>query len=212
MLGKLSRYSRLTACVFRYSNEPAGGHVGHVGVLGLKRPADERGEAAGFVLQLPQPLQVLDPLGQRFDVAEHHRRRAAAAQLVPHAVHVEPIVGQHLAARDCFAHAIDQNLAAAAGQAAEAGRLQSLQHRAQRQLGDLGEVMNLRRAEAVDVDLRKVLFDVAQQLFVPLQLELGMQAALHQNLVAAQVDASRGFFAAARRDRARSLRRALGGR
>ncbi len=73
MLGKLSRYSRATACVLRYSNEPAGGMCGHVGVLGLERPADERREAAGLVLQLPQPLQVLDPLGQRFDVAEHHR-------------------------------------------------------------------------------------------------------------------------------------------
>ena len=60
--------------------------------------------------------KMLDPLGQRFDVAEHHRRRAAAAQLVPHAIDVEPIVGQHFAARDRFAHAIDENFAAAAGQ------------------------------------------------------------------------------------------------
>ena len=63
---------------------------------------------------------------------------------------------EHLAARDLLADAIDQNLAAAARQAAQAGRFQPLEHRPQRQLRDLGEVMNLRRAEAVDVDLRKV--------------------------------------------------------
>ena len=68
----------------------------------------------------------------------------------------EPVVGQHLAAGDRLAHAIDQNLRPAAGQAAQAGRLQPLEHRAQRQLRDLGEVVDLRRAEAVDVDLRKV--------------------------------------------------------
>ncbi len=155
MLAKLSRYSRATAFVLRYSNAPGRRNVGHVRVLRLKRPADERREAARFVLQLPQPLQMLDPLGQRFDVAEHHRGRAAAAQLVPHAVHVEPVVGQHLAARDCPPHAVDENLRTAAGQAAQAGVLQPLQHRAQRQLRDLREVIDFRRAEAVDVDLRK---------------------------------------------------------
>ena len=155
MLAKLSRYSRPTALRLEILERAGRRNVGHVGVVGLKRPADEGREAARFVLQLPQPLQVLDPLGQRFDVAEHHRGRAAAAQLVPHAIHVQPIVGQHFAARDLAADAIDQNLRAAAGQAAQPGRLQPLEHRAQRQLRDLGEVMNLRRAEAVDVDLRK---------------------------------------------------------
>ena len=49
-------------------------------------------------------------------------------------------------------------------------------------------MINFRRAEAVDVDLRKVALDVAQQFFVPLELELRMQAALHQNLIAAELD------------------------
>ena len=131
-------------------------NVGHVGMVGLKRPADEGREAAGLVLQLPQSLEMLDPLGQRLDVAEHHRRRAAAAQLVPDAVDVQPVVGHHLAARDLAADAIDQDLRPAAGQAPQPGRFEPLEHRSQRQLRDLGEMMNLRRAEAVNVDLRKV--------------------------------------------------------
>ena len=154
MFGMLSRYSRAMACVRRYSNEPAGGHVGHAVWLGLERPADERREAAGLVLQLPQAVEVLDALGERLDVAEHHRAGRAAAELVPDAVHFEPFVGQHLFVGDRLADAIDEDLAAAARQAAHAGVLEPLQHLAQRQLVELVEVPDFRRAEGVQVDLR----------------------------------------------------------
>ena len=130
--------------------------VGHVGVVGLKRPADERREAVRFVLQLADAFEMLDAFGQRFDVAEHHRRRADAAQFVPDSHHIEPVVGQHFAASHLLANAIDQNLAAAARQTAQAGGFESRQHFAKRQLADLREVMNLRRAEAVDIDLREL--------------------------------------------------------
>ena len=71
------------------------------------------------------------------------------------ATDVEPIVGQHLAARDFLANAIDENLRPAAGQAAEAGRFQSLEHRAERQLRELVQRVNFRRREGVHVHLRK---------------------------------------------------------
>jgi len=58
----------------------------------------------------------------------------------------------------------------------------------ERQFGDLGEMMNLGRAETVDIDLREVRFDIAQQLFIPFQLKRRMQAPLHQNLVAPHRD------------------------
>ena len=48
-----------------------------LGVLRLIAPGDERGEAAGLVLQLAQPEQVLEPLLDRLDRAVHHRRRRA---------------------------------------------------------------------------------------------------------------------------------------
>ena len=38
------------------------------------------------------------------------------------------------------------------------------------------------------LSVRKLLLDVAQQFLVPLQLEFRVQAALHQDLVAAQID------------------------
>ena len=47
-------------------------------------------------------------------------------------------------------------------------------------------MVKLRGAEAVDIDLGKVGLDVVEQLLVPLELEVGMQPALHQDLVAAQ--------------------------
>ncbi len=131
---------------------------------------------------------MLDPFGQRLDVAEHHRGAADASQLVPYAADIQPIVGQHLAAGEFLAHAIDQDLGPTARQAAQAGRFQPLEHCPQRQSGHLGKMMNLGRAEAVNVDLRKVRLDVVQQLFVPLERQVGMQAALHQNLIAAQID------------------------
>ena len=76
---------------------------------------------------------------------------------MPNAIHVEPIVGHDFAASDFLRDAIDQNLGAAAGQTAESGRLQPREHCLRSgSLIILGEVMNLRRAEAVDVDLREV--------------------------------------------------------
>ena len=71
-------------------------------------------------------LEVFDALGERLDVAEHHGAGRAAAELVPDAVDFEPVVGQHLAARDRLADAVDEDLAAAAGQAAQPGVLQPL--------------------------------------------------------------------------------------
>ena len=89
--------------------------VGHLGVVGLERPANEGREASRFVLQFPQPLQMLHPLGERFDVAVHHGGRALAAESVPLAMYVEPIVGEHLAASHRRADAIHEDLASAPG-------------------------------------------------------------------------------------------------
>src|SRR5213594_1155458 len=44
-----------------------------LGVLGLERPADERGEPPGARLHFPDPEEVLDPVGKRLPQAEHHR-------------------------------------------------------------------------------------------------------------------------------------------
>ena len=67
MLSKLSSTSRATASVRRYS---IAGRLDprQLGVIRLEGPGDERGEAAGFVLEVAQPQQVLEPLLERLDV------------------------------------------------------------------------------------------------------------------------------------------------
>ena len=72
--------------------------------------------AASFILELPQAIEVLDPLRERLDVAVHHGGGALATQQVPLPVHFEPVFGEHLAAGHRLSHAIDENLAPAAGQ------------------------------------------------------------------------------------------------
>ncbi len=46
--------------------------------------------------------------------------------------------------------------------------------------------MNLARTETVNIDLRKLRFDVRQQIQIPLLRQLGMMPALHENLRPAQ--------------------------
>ena len=141
-----------------------------------------------LVPSLPPAVEGLGPHSERLDVPEHHRCRAATAKLVPDAVDVQPVVRQDLPARDRLADAIHQDLRAAARKTSQARRLQPRQHFPQGQLGHLGEMIDLRRAESVDVDLREPLLDISQQLLVPRELKVGMQPALQQNLIAAQGD------------------------
>ena len=49
----------------------------------------------------------------------------------------------------------------------------------------LGEMLELRRAESVDVDVRIFFPDVAEQIEIPIEAELRMMPALHQDLHAA---------------------------
>ena len=62
-----------------------------VGVLRLERPADERGETFRFVLLRAQPLQMLDAVFNRLDVAEHHRRARIQTEPVRHVHHFQPV-------------------------------------------------------------------------------------------------------------------------
>ena len=49
----------------------------------------------------------------------------------------------------------------------------------------LGEMLKLRRAESVDVDVRIFFADVPEQIEIPIESKLRMMPALHQNLHAA---------------------------
>jgi hypothetical protein len=93
---------------------------------------------------------------------------------VPDAVHFQPAVGQHFSASDQLANSVDKDLAAAAGHASEASVFQTLQHGFQGKLAELVKVVQLGRAEAVNVDLRKSGLQTAEHFLVPLQRQLRM--------------------------------------
>ena len=137
---------------------------------------------------------MFDALVECLDMAEHHGGRANSTELVPNSHDIEPIVGHDFATRNFAANTIDQDFSAAARQAPQASLLESFEHLPQRKMVELGEVIYLGRAEAMNVDLWKACLDVRQQLFIPLELKFGMQAALHQDLIAPQGDGLFDFF------------------
>src|SRR5262249_10848689 len=115
--------NRLRAQILESASGP---NVGQGRVLGLEGPADERRETARLVLELTQSLQMLDALGKRLDVAEHHRAGRTSAQRVPGAVDLQPLLREYLVDGDRLADAVRQDLGAAARQAAHASVLETL--------------------------------------------------------------------------------------
>ena len=58
---------------------------------------------------------------------------------------------------------------------------------AQGEIGVLGDGQNFRGGEAVQPDLREALLDAAEEALEPVDLEVGMDAALHQHAGAAHL-------------------------
>ena len=106
---------------------------------------------------------------------------------MPH--HVEPLVGGRLAdAVQQRAHAVDQDFRAAAGHAVEAGGNQPLEHLRHRQLRETGQVDDFRRRQRVQLERGIALLDRAEQILVPRERQVGIVAALQQQLDPADRD------------------------
>ncbi len=163
------------------------------GVLALEGPRDKGGEAAGFLLQVADQFQVIHPLLQGFAAAEHHGGGGAHAELMGGAVYVDPILHPAFQAADPLTDGIVQDFGAAAGDGIEAGIHQAAYGVTQAEAADLGDVGDLWSGEAVQVDA-KALLDAAEQIFVPLDPEVGMQPALHENAGAAEIDGLLNFL------------------
>src|SRR5207249_10721344 len=103
-------------------------------------PTDKCREPACLVLQLPEPLQGLDALGQSFDVAEHHRTGRTAAEPMPDPVNFEPFIGQAFIDGHCVADPVHEDLTAAARKASHPGILEPPQNVAERYFVDLVEM------------------------------------------------------------------------
>ena len=94
----------------------------------MKRERDERLEAARLVLQRARPQHVVDALLARLDVPVQHRDVRAHAEAMGRAMDLEIALGAALVVRDLPAHALGEDLGAAAGQRIEPGRHQLAQH------------------------------------------------------------------------------------
>ena len=110
---------------------------------------------------------------------------------MPAAHDSEPIVAVHFTSRHGIAHSVDKYLRSTTWQASESGILQPRKDFLDRELVDLGEVMQFGRAEAVHIQLGKMRLDILQQLLVPVELEVRVQPPLHQDLVTTK---SHGLF------------------
>src|SRR5207302_841346 len=89
---------------------------------------------------------------------------------------------------------IVKNLGAAARNRIQSSVAQAGNRIAHAQIAVLGNRQNFRSGIAVEVDFRKALFDSAQHALVPVDLEIGMQAALHQHAGAAELDGFADFL------------------
>ena len=128
MCGKLSSISRLIAMTLRSITPDGLGMCGHLRVVGMERQRDEGLEPAGLVLKLAEPDQVVDPVLGAVDVAVKHGGVGVKAEPVGGPVDVEPAFGRGLGAADLLADFGMEDLGTAAGQAAEPGVDQLLEH------------------------------------------------------------------------------------
>ena len=128
------------------------------------------------ILEVPQPGHVVDPLGQRLDVAVEHGGVRLEPQPVGGAVHLEPLLGGGLVVADLPAHPRGEDLGPAARDGGEAGVDELAQHLLERLAELLGEEVQLHRGVALDVQLGPGVPDPADGLEVVLPGKVGVEA------------------------------------
>src|SRR6202166_3923699 len=107
-------------------------------------------------------------MSRRFDVTVEHGAGAAAAHLMPHAMHIEPFGGGFFAATNLIAHNRIENFGAAPGDRVEASFAQSLQRVADRHAKDsLRQMTNLDGGKCLDVKLRIKCAQTTQKIEIP---------------------------------------------
>lgn len=128
------------------------------------------------------------------DVAEHHGGAGVEAETVGDVHDFEPVVAHGFEGGDALADAVNEDFAAAAGYGAEAGGDELADDFFEGKIEDFAEVDKFAGAEAVDVDGGELLFDVAEEVEIPLHGKFWMMAALHEDLRAAEVEGFLNFL------------------
>src|SRR6478609_2642001 len=146
------------------------------GVLGVEGERDEGEEATRLVLLVAQPQQVVDALLVGLDVAVEHGALGRDPELVRGVVDVEPLVGVLLAGRDEGAHAVGEDLSAAARHRVEAGVPQRAQDLLVRAALEPRYVVDLGRRVELEMDVRQRLLQLAQKAGVVLEVDVRVLA------------------------------------
>ena len=124
------------------------------GGLRLKGKGNETGEPASFILELAQLPQMIDPMGQGFNMAVEHGAGAAAAHLMPGAMDLEPLSRRLFAMTDGIAHNRIKNFRATTGDRAEAMLPQKLERIANwHPKNPLGKMADFDGGERFDVQI-----------------------------------------------------------
>src|SRR6266550_2556368 len=151
-------------------------------MLRLKRPADKRAEPAAAVLLVANALQMLDPILDCLDVAEHHGGARFQSELVRNLHYFQPLIAVDLQWRNLLPHSVDQNLTTAARDRAEAGVFKLRNHLPERHPERFGKMLKLRRTESVNIDVRILFADVPEKSDIPVEPQLRMMPPLHEDL------------------------------
>ena len=101
---------------------------------------------------------------------------------------VEPVFGQALQARNFVANFIVENLGPATGNGIQTRIAQARNRVANRHAAVFGDGDDLRSGITMEMNFREALLDAAQHLLVPVDLQIGMQSALHQHAGASEFD------------------------
>ncbi len=141
--------------------------------------------AAG--LQVADAQQVVYTLVRGLDMAVHHRCRGRKAEAVRLVHHVEPLFDRRLGWRYGPAYDGVEDLGAGARKRVEPGCHQAAQGLQGRQAADAGDVRHLGRTQRMQPQRGVERFQVGEKPLVEVDAQLRMQAALQQQLVAAQL-------------------------
>ena len=200
-LAKLSRYKPADGQRLQVFPGAALGQIGPGGMAGLKRPADKGGKTAAsrpaIGATAPGVRSARPGFRRGRTSSSPSRGRPTRASARQTSSHWSAVALHGLTSRRTRSTRISAPPPGRLPKPAAFSRSRTVRTR---QLRTRRNVDDFRRAEAVDVDLRESPLDVAEQLARTRPGQLGVQAALEQDLVAAQgdglFDLAEQFFAA----------------
>src|SRR5437899_9405918 len=134
-------------------------------------------EAAGFILQLAKPNQVIDAVAGLLDVAIKHGGIGAQIELVSFAMNANPGVGVGLVLANLVADFRMEDFSAAARQAAQADFFEFSENIPSRQARQAREPIPLHRRVSFQMQARMSLVDDFDDVEIPFIRKLMMQSA-----------------------------------